>query len=59
MWRRVAAIQEAVDENALDVLLARHSQQRKKMLYVRVHAAIAQQAEKMQIACAAAHHRLE
>jgi len=55
---RVAAVHEAVDKTRRRVL-ARHSQQRKKMLHVRVHATIAQQAEKMQIACAAAPHRLD
>ena len=57
--RRVAPVHEAVDENALDVLLARHVQQREKMLDVRVHAAVAQQTHQMQLARAAALHRVE
>ena len=55
----VAAIHETVDEDALDVMLPRHAQQREQVLHVRVHAAVAQQAEKMQIARPAAFHRLD
>ena len=39
--RRVAPVHEAVDENALDFIFARHAQQREKMLDVRMDAAIA------------------
>ncbi len=59
MRRRVAAVHKAVDKHALNTLLSRHPQKRKKMLYVRVHASIAQQAEEMQIALAAAFHGLD
>jgi len=59
MWRRVAASRKQWNENALDALLAGHPQQRKKMLYVRVYAAILSRTEKMQIARAAALHRLK
>jgi len=59
MRRRVAPIREAVDENTLDVLLAGHPQQSIEMLHVRVYAAIAQEAEQVQIARAAALHGLD
>ena len=56
--RRVAAVHEAMDEDFLDFLLLGHFEQREKMLDVRVHAAIAEQAEEVELALAAALHRL-
>ncbi len=43
----------------VDFIFARHAQQREKMLHVRVHAAVADQAHQMQLTRAAALHRFE
>ena len=59
MRRRVAAVDEAMDEHALHFVLLRHSQQREQVLDVRVHAAIAQQAHQVQLPLAAALHRVQ
>ena len=56
--RRVAPIHEAVHKNFFDFLLLGHFQQRKQMLDVRMHAAIAEQADEVQLAGAAAFHCL-
>ena len=47
--RGVAAVHEGVDEDALQAVLARSAQQRVQMLLVRVHAAVGDQAEEMQL----------
>ena len=57
--RRVAAVHEAVDENVLHLVFARHAQQLEQMLDVRMHAAVAHQPDQMQLASAAALHRVE
>ena len=41
------------------LFFARHAQQREEMLHVRMHAAVAQQAQQMQVARAAALHGVE
>src|SRR5215813_9528075 len=56
--RGVAAIHETVHENSFNFVALGHFQQRKKVFDVRVDAAVAQQAEKMKLALAAALHRL-
>src|SRR5260370_4333099 len=56
--RRVAAVHEAVDENVFHLLLLGHFEQREEMMDVGVHAAIAEQTHQMQMALAAAFHRL-
>ena len=57
--RSVAAVHEAVDENALDLIFAGHAQQRVEMFDVRVDAAIADEAEQVQLARAATFHGFE
>ncbi len=58
VWRRVAAVHEAVNEDALDFLLLGHFEQREEVLDVRVHAAVAQESDEVQLVLAAALHRL-
>ena len=57
--RSVAAVHEAVDEDARDFIFAGHAQQRVEVFDVRVHPAIAEEAEKMELAGAAAFHGFE
>ena len=57
--RGVAAVHEAVDENARDFIFAGHAQQRVEMFDVRVDAAIAEEAEEVELAGAAAFHGFE
>ncbi len=54
--RRIAAVEEAMHENALDLVLLRHAQQREQVLDVRMHAAVAEQAHQMQLPLASALH---
>ncbi len=56
--RRVAPIHETVDKHFFYFLLLGHFEQGKQMLNVRVHAAVAEQADKMQLSCAPALYRL-
>ena len=56
--RCVAPVHEAVDKNILDFLLLGHFQQRKQVLDVRVHSAVAEQSHQMQLALPSAFHRL-
>ena len=58
VWRSVAAVHEAVHENFFYLVLLGHFQQRKQMVDVRMHAAIAEQTQKMQLALPAAIHGL-
>src|SRR6266436_8998926 len=55
--RGLASIHEAVHENTFHFLPLRHFEQRKKMLNVRMDAAIAQQSEKMKLPQPPALHR--
>ncbi len=52
--RGVAAIHECVHEDALQSVLARHAQQRVEMFLVRVHAAVGDKSEQMQLRAALA-----
>ena len=54
--RGVAAVHKAMDEDALDVILFGHAQQREKMFELRVDAAITDQADKVQLLFAAVLH---
>ena len=56
--RSVAAVHEAVDENFLDLLLLGQFEQREEMRDVGVHAAVAEQADEVELALAAALHGL-
>ena len=47
--RRVAAVHEGVDEDALQAVLARRAQQRIEVILVRVNAAVGDQPEEMQL----------
>ena len=47
-----------MDENALDFLLLGHFEQREEMLDVRMYAAVAEQAQQMELALATALHGL-
>src|SRR5712691_508401 len=57
--RSVAPVQEAMHKDALDLVLARNAEQREHMLDVRVHAAITQQAQQVQLPLAPSLHSLE
>src|SRR4029077_1111856 len=54
--RRVAAVQEAVHENARDLIFARHAKESEELIDVRVDAADAKQAEQMKLVIATALH---
>ena len=57
--RGVAAVYEAVNEDARDFIFAGHAQQSIEMLDVGVHAAVAEEAEQMELTRAAAFHGFE
>ena len=57
--RSVAPVHEAVDENILDFIFARHLQQGEEMIDVRMHAAVAEEAHQMQLPSAPALHGFE
>src|SRR6266853_6997108 len=48
-WQRVASVHEGVNEDPLDFILLGHLEQRMKMSLIRVHAAIRDQAEQMEL----------
>ena len=49
-WQGVASIREGVNKNAIDPLLRGHFQQGVEMFLPRVHAAVGDEAEQMQLA---------
>src|SRR5271154_1741951 len=55
----VAPVHKAVDENILDFIFARHLEEREEMIDVRMDAAVAHKAEKVELARAAAFHGFE
>jgi len=56
--RSVAAVHEAVDEDFFDFPLLGHFEEREEMVDVRMYAAVAEEADEMQLALAAALHGL-
>ena len=56
VWRGVAAVHEAMDEDLFDFFFFGHFEKSEEVMDVRVHAAIAEQPEEMELALAAALH---